>query len=423
MGRISTFHFQPFSAKQLQVLTWWCKTSPVSDKNGIIADGAIRSGKTVSMALSYILWAMSTYSGMNFAMCGKTISSFRRNVLSFLPAMLQSRGYQVKYIRSDNVLVVTRGGTENAFYIFGGKDESSQDLIQGMTLGGVLLDEVALMPRSFVEQALARCSLEGATYWFNCNPEHPYHWFYKEWIQKAAEKQVLYLHFQMTDNPSLSPAVLRRYKRLYSGTFHRRFVEGRWVAADGLVYPMFDPKRHVGAPASPAGPWYLSCDYGTVNPFSLGLWCRDGDAWCRVAEYYPSGRATGVQLTDEEYYAHLCELAGDRPIAALIIDPSAASFAETVLRHGRYPVLKADNDVVAGIHRVSRALQQAQIKIAPGCKDALREFSLYQWDNSLRRDAPKKENDHAMDDIRYFVSTVLNGEEPGGVCALAVERK
>ena len=279
------------------------------------------------------------------------------------------------------------------------------------------------MPRSFVEQALARCSLEGATYWFNCNPEHPYHWFYKEWIQKAAEKQVLYLHFQMTDNPSLSPAVLRRYKRLYSGTFYRRFVEGRWVAADGLVYPMFDPKRHVGAPASPAGPWYLSCDYGTVNPFSLGLWCRDGECWCRVAEYYHSGRATGVQLTDEEYYAHLCELAGDRPIAALIIDPSAASFAETVLRHGRYPVLKADNDVVAGIHRVSRALQQAQIKIAPGCKDALREFSLYQWDNSLRRDAPKKENDHAMDDIRYFVSTVLNGEEPGGVCALAVERK
>ena len=265
--------------------------------------------------------------------------------------------------------------------------------------------------------------MEGATYWFNCNPEHPYHWFYKEWIQKAAEKQVLYLHFQMTDNPSLSPAVLRRYKRLYSGTFYRRFVEGRWVAADGLVYPMFDPKRHVGAPASPAGPWYLSCDYGTVNPFSLGLWCRDGDAWCRVAEYYHSGRATGVQLTDEEYYAHLCELAGDRPIAALIIDPSAASFAETVLRHGRYPVLKADNDVVAGIHRVSRALQQAQIMIAPGCKDALREFSLYQWDNSLRRDAPKKENDHAMDDIRYFVSTVLNGEEPGGVCALAVERK
>ena len=193
MGRISTFHFQPFSAKQLQVLTWWCKTSPVSDKNGIIADGAIRSGKTVSMALSYILWAMSTYSGMNFAMCGKTISSFRRNVLSFLPAMLQSRGYQVKYSRSDNVLVVTRGGTENAFYIFGGKDESSQDLIQGMTLAGVFFDEVALMPQSFVQQATARCSVSGAKFWFNCNPDNPHHWFYEEWIlpEKRQEKRIL----------------------------------------------------------------------------------------------------------------------------------------------------------------------------------------------------------------------------------------
>ena len=414
-------HFQNFGEKQIQTLTWWMDEE-TADCDGIICDGSIRSGKTLAMSVGFVWWAMTMFDGCKFALCGKTIEALRRNVVSLLPQWMEGI-CEMQERRSDNTLLVRGFGHSNVFHEFGGKDESSYMLIQGMTLAGVLFDEVALMPRSFVEQALARCSLEGATYWFNCNPEHPYHWFYKEWIQKAAEKQVLYLHFQMTDNPSLSPAVLRRYKRLYSGTFYRRFVEGRWVAADGLVYPMFDPKRHVGAPAAPAGPWYLSCDYGTVNPFSLGLWCRDGDTWCRVAEYYHSGRATGVQLTDEEYYAHLCELAGDRPIAALIIDPSAASFAETVLRHGRYPVLKADNDVVAGIHRVSRALQQAQIKIAPGCKDALREFSLYQWDNSLRRDAPKKENDHAMDDIRYFVSTVLNGEEPGGVCALAVERK
>lgn len=415
--------FAPFSKKQLRVLTWWRPGSPDRQKDAILCDGAVRSGKTLCLSLSFVMWATHCFSGQDFALCGKTILSLQRNLLEPLLPILRGMGYRCRFAAGRRVLTVGLGRHENRFYLFGGRDEGSASLIQGVTLAGVLLDEAALMPRSFVEQALARCSLEGATYWFNCNPEHPYHWFYKEWIQKAAEKQVLYLHFQMTDNPSLSPAVLRRYKRLYSGTFYRRFVEGRWVAADGLVYPMFDPKRHVGAPAAPAGPWYLSCDYGTVNPFSLGLWCRDGECWCRVAEYYHSGRATGVQLTDEEYYAHLCDLAGDRPIAALIIDPSAASFAETVLRHGRYPVLKADNDVVAGIHRVSRALQQAQIKIAPGCKDALREFSLYQWDNSLRRDAPKKENDHAMDDIRYFVSTVLNGREPGGVCALAVERK
>lgn len=414
--------FKPFSPKQMQALTWWCPGSPHSGKSGIICDGAVRSGKTLCMSISFVSWAFYRFRDTAFALCGKTVASLRRNVLTPLTEQLTALGFTCTFKISRSELTVCRDGRENRFYLFGGRDESSAALIQGMTLGGVLLDEVALMPRSFVEQALARCSLEGATYWFNCNPEHPYHWFYKEWTKKRRKAGVvpaLSDDGQSLSVPGGAAAVQATVQRHLLPPVRR----GALVAADGLVYPMFDPKRHVGAPAAPAGPWYLSCDYGTVNPFSLGLWCRDGDAWCRVAEYYHSGRATGVQLTDEEYYAHLCELAGDRPIAALIIDPSAASFAETVLRHGRYPVLKADNDVVAGIHRVSRALQQAQIKIAPGCKDALREFSLYQWDNSLRRDAPKKENDHAMDDIRYFVSTVLNGEEPGGVCALAVERK
>ena len=295
MGRISTFHFQPFSAKQLQVLTWWCKTSPVSDKNGIIADGAIRSGKTVSMALSYILWAMSTYSGMNFAMCGKTISSFRRNVLSFLPAMLQSRGYQVKYSRSDNVLVVTRGGTENAFYIFGGKDESSQDLIQGMTLAGVFFDEVALMPQSFVQQATARCSVSGAKFWFNCNPDNPHHWFYEEWIlpEKRQEKRILYLHFTMDDNLSLTEEVKARYRTMYAGVFYARYILGEWKVAEGLIYDMFDERRHC-IPLPPdnelQGPAYISVDYGTLNPTVFLMWRKYHGKWLCTKEYYYSGR-------------------------------------------------------------------------------------------------------------------------------------
>ena len=139
-----------------------------------------------------------------------------------------------------------------------------------MTLGGVLLDEVALMPRSFVEQALARCSLEGSRFWFNCNPEHPQHWFHEEWVLKAKEKNCLYLHFTMRDNPSLTPAILKRYETLYSGAFYERFVEGKWVAAQGLVYPMFG-SHLVAEPPQDCGSYYLSCDYGTVNPFSCGL--------------------------------------------------------------------------------------------------------------------------------------------------------
>lgn len=180
-----TFHFSPFSKKQKQVLTWWCKESPVHDKDGIIADGAIRSGKTVSMSLSFVMWAMSGFAGQNFAMCGKTIGSFRRNVLFWLKLMLRSRGYSITDHRADNLVVVRKNSIENYFYIFGGKDERSQDLIQGITLAGVFFDEVALMPESFVNQATGRCSVKGSKFWFNCNPDGPYHWFKVNWIDKS----------------------------------------------------------------------------------------------------------------------------------------------------------------------------------------------------------------------------------------------
>ena len=414
--------FSTFSKKQLIVLNWWCKNSKDNDKNGIICDGAVRSGKTLCMSISFIGWAFYNFGDTSFAMCGKTITSLRRNVITPLIPILKSLGFEVDEKLSRNLLTVRKGNAENRFYLFGGRDESSASLIQGMTLGGVLLDEVALMPRSFVEQALARCSLEGARFWFNCNPEHPYHWFYNEWIKKSDEKNMLYLHFTMDDNPSLSLKVKNRYKKLYSGAFYERFVEGKWVCADGLVYPMFSPERNIGE-AQEYDMYYLSCDYGTVNPFSLGLWGRAGKRWYRINEYYHSSRDKGVQLTDEEYYAELCSLAGDRDITALIVDPSAASFIETVKRHGKYRVIKADNDVLSGINRVCQALKESEIYISPRCADAIREFSIYRWDNGIKRDAPKKENDHAMDDIRYFVQTVLGSDRNDYGFSVAIERK
>lgn len=263
-----TFHFSPFSKKQKQVLTWWCKESPVHDKDGIIADGAIRSGKTVSMSLSFVMWAMSGFAGQNFAMCGKTIGSFRRNVLFWLKLMLRSRGYSITDHRADNLVVVRKNSIENYFYIFGGKDERSQDLIQGITLAGVFFDEVALMPESFVNQATGRCSVKGSKFWFNCNPDGPYHWFKVNWIDKStgylgkeqvekirqkakAEgkdpglKALLYLHFTMDDNLSLDEEVKARYRNMYIGVFFKRYILGLWAAAEGVIYDMFDEARHV----------------------------------------------------------------------------------------------------------------------------------------------------------------------------------
>ena len=212
--------FAPFSKKQLAVLTWWCETSPYKDKNGVICDGAVRSGKTLCMSLSFISWAFYHFCDTSFAICGKTIASLRRNVITPLLPFLMSLGFGCDYKISRNMIEIEKCGVRNRFYVFGGRDESSASLIQGMTLGGVLFDEAALMPRSFVEQALARCSLEQAKFWFNCNPEHPFHWFYTEWIKKKDAKNMLYLHFRMEDNTGLSPAVINRYKSLYRGAFY-----------------------------------------------------------------------------------------------------------------------------------------------------------------------------------------------------------
>jgi len=319
--------FKPFSPKQQLAMRWW--TMPqYQDRDAIICDGAVRSGKTVCMSLGFVCWATTCFQGTAFALCGKTITALRRNVVTPLLQTLKTLGFSCTEKSSRNYVEIALGSRSNRFYLFGGRDESSAALIQGITLGGVFLDEVALMPRTFVEQALARCSLAQAKFWFNCNPDHPYHWFYREWIQKAKEKHALYLHFTMADNPGLSKRVRQRYERLYSGIFYERFVLGKWTVSSGVVYPMFSKERHVVQHVPPCEKFYISCDYGTVNPSSFGLWgyCSEENTWYRLQEYYYDARKEGCSRTDEAHYAALEVLAGERQIEAVVIDPSAASY-------------------------------------------------------------------------------------------------
>lgn len=398
--------YKEFGEKQLCTLTWWSDAA-MHDYDAIICDGSIRAGKTMTMAVSFILWAFTAFDKQVFAICGKTIESVRRNIVTHLPQWLDGI-VRIQERRSENLLIISFAGKTNRFYLFGGKDEGSAALIQGMTLAGVMFDEVALMPRSFVEQALARCSVEEAKFWFNCNPEHPQHWFYQEWILKAKQKQALYLHFTMEDNPSLSPKVRKRYHSLYSGAFYERFVLGKWVAVQGLIYPFMTQDRFCDTPKGTFEEYVVSCDYGTINPSSFGLWGKQQGIWYRLEEYYYHSRLTGTSRTDEEHYEGLVTLIAGRPVSKIIVDPSAASFIAVIQRHGAYLVLPAKNDVVDGIRAVSVALKQGDIRICNTCTDTIREFGLYRWNDSVHKDMPIKENDHAMDDIRYFVSTVLS---------------
>ena len=427
-----------WSKRQLLAMTWWTKGKHKT-LDGILCHGAVRSGKTMALTIGFFLWSMASYQNQVFALCGKTVGALRRTLLLPLPGWLGGL-FQITEHRADNKLTVRLGNRKNTYYLFGGQDEAACGLIQGITLAGALLDEAALMPRSFVEQTAARCSVEGAKLWLSCNPDSPEHWLYKEWICKAAEKRFLCLHFTMEDNPSLSKAVLERYRRLYSGVFYRRFVLGQWCAAQGRIYD-FDPKKHcLGEEAVNAWlrgeirsihrrngdfstslryarndrrgqvKWYISVDYGTRNPFSAGLWAVRGGVAVRVREYYHDGRATGKNLTDEEYADALETLAGDRPVAFVIIDPSAASMIAALRKRGRFSVRRAKNAVIPGIRKVASLLRSGRLFISESCRDAIREFALYCWEADESKDAPKKENDHAMDDIRYFAMGVMGME-------------
>lgn len=432
MWKNAVFRFVPFSKRQRMVLNWWTDGSRYKDWDGIIADGAIRSGKTMCMSLSFVMWAMSSFNGQNLGMAGKTIGAFRRNVLFWLKIMLRTRGYTVVDHRADNLVTIRRGTTENYFYIFGGKDERSQDLIQGITLAGLFLDEVALMPESFVEQAVGRCSVEGARFWFNCNPAGPFHWFKTGWIDRRKERRLLYLHFTMEDNNSLSEATRERYRRQHSGIFYKRYILGLWCTAEGVIYDMFSRSVHVrempplpyardryghvitdgdGAPVRVTPRRFVSCDYGTQNATVFLLWelhPEDGIWYC-TREYYYSGRDSKRQKTDKEYADDLdAWLSGDR-IEKVIVDPAAASFIAELRRRG-YPVRKAKNDVLDGIRFVASLLSGAKICFSAGCEGTLAEFPEYIWDRKAAdrgEDKPVKVRDHGMDAVRYFCYTVL----------------
>lgn len=410
------FRFQPFSDKQVQVLSWWTNKSPVKDADGIIADGAIRSGKTVSMSLSFVMWAMNTFNGENFAMCGKTVGSFRRNVWSVLKLMLISRGYRYTDHKTDNYVEVMWKGKVNYFYIFGGRDESSQDLIQGITLAGIFFDEVALMPESFVNQGTGRCSVEGSKYWFNCNPDGPMHWFNQEWILKAKEKNILYLHFTMDDNLSLSEKIKQRYRSMYIGVFFKRYIQGLWAMAEGAIFDMWSEFNEIIEQDLPidlknSARRYIAIDYGTTNATVFLDIYDDGDIAWVTREYYYDSKTNMKQKTDKQYADDLIKFIKEGPLpVAIILDPSAASFKAEMRSRG-YRIKAADNEVLDGIRMTSTFIGQRKIRmVKENCKRTIGDILSYVWDEKASQrgeEKPVKENDHGADALRYFVKTIV----------------
>ncbi len=421
------FKWSEFSRKQLQLLTWWMEGSSKNKYNGIIVEGAVRSGKTQVGAFSFVNWVMNSFDGQGFAMCGKTVGSIRRNLITPLKDVLFARGYKVIDRQGSNSLIISNGKNKNTFYLFGGRDERSQDLIQGITLAGVFLDEVALMPESFVNQALARCSVENSKHWFNCNPEGPKHWFKLNYVDVAKEKNYIHMHFTLEDNMSLSEETKQKYYNMFKGVFYQRYILGKWVQASGVIYDCFNEQEHVydNEEVLPIKcregdlPAIYGSDFGTQNPqvYLRAFKVRkenDPIPYLFVDdEYYYSGREKLQQMEPRQYVEAFHRFNDERKYSFIAIDPSATPLI-AAHRNAGDSVRQAKNDVNEGISKVSTLISTGHLLINQRCKNLISELGMYSWDPKKvdkGDEAPIKEYDHCCDALRYIVNTCFSQYE------------
>lgn len=409
----------PFSDKQKKLLFWWRPESPHADKDMIICDGSIRAGKTVAMIDSFLSYTLTMFDGGNFIIAAKSMGALERNVLQPMFEILTAKNIDYTYLKSRNPYVQVG---KNTYYLFGAPNEAAQDTLQGLTASSAYLDEVALMPESFVSQAIGRCSVEGAKIFFNCNPEGAYHWFKTDYIDKAEEKKIYRLHFTMDDNPSLSEKTKDMYKRMFTGVFYDRNILGKWVAAEDVIYSMFS-ENQVVKDVPTMDDYVIGVDYGTNNPTAfilVGIKYNSGNEneYYILDEYYQNGREEG-QMTVSQHYNELERFVENTPALkgvninrrnmTLYVDPSASAFKAEVDQHGVFAVKNADNDVVNGIQTVQATMTSERFYVHERCTNVRKELASYVWDEKAADkgiDKPIKEHDHALDAVRYVIYTI-----------------
>ena len=383
-----------------------------------IADGAVRSGKSVAQNWRWIDHLSQMPVGGLYLMTGTTQDTVVRNVLAPMQAVFGQSRVRWSLGPDSHATILGRQCP-----IIGANNVRSENTIRGMTLGGWYADEVTLHPESVFDMARTRLSEPGAKAFVSCNPDSPLHWLARNHMSDEAlsnPRQVKRFRFSLADNPGLDPAYIEMLTSSFSGLFRRRMIDGEWVVAEGVIFDMFDEAKHVCVLPELSPYYVLSCDYGTSNPFVMGLWGRNGAGWHKWSEYVWDSSARGKQKTDDEYsdavVAWLAGFASDHDIPAIHpvhawVDPSAASFIIALRRRG-LSVLRARNDVLPGIRRMSTMLSEGLMTFDPSCTFTLSEFPVYTWDRNAQdrgEDKPLKVHDHAMDECRYLAFSEREG--------------
>lgn len=380
-----------------------------------VAEGAVRAGKTIDnvAAFAYQL-EMGTPDRIHLA-TGSTVANAKLNIGDCngfgLEYIFRGRCHWTKF-KSNEALIIRCGRRSYVVIFTGAAKADSFKKIRGNSYGMWIATEINLHHENTVHEAFNRqLAARNRKIFWDLNPTAPGDPVYTGYIDRFSEQygdRYNYEHFTIRDNLSISAERLADIEAQYDpkSVWYRRDILGERCAAEGLIYPMFDETCIVDE-VPERGEYYISVDFGSHNPFSAGLWCWDGQAATRIREYYYSGRDERRELTVSQYYAQLERLAGDLPVKAVVVDPSATPMITEIRQHRRFAARKANNDVVPGITTVSEYLHTGAIKIHRSCVDTIREFGLYRWDPDATKDQPVKENDHAMDDIRYFCHTIL----------------
>ncbi|MGI6663892.1 MAG: PBSX family phage terminase large subunit [Christensenellaceae bacterium] len=372
-----------------------------------IKTGATRSGKTFLDYAFVIPKRITSCTGSGLiALIGNTRTTLERNVLD---PMRTIWGSKLVGNVSQGYNTVRLFGKK--CHVFGADKISQVSKIQGAGIEYCYGDEVTTWAEDVFQMLKSRLDKPNSAFDGTCNPDSPLHWF-KKFLESDAD--IYRQDYTIDDNPFLTPFFVEQLKKEYLGTvYYDRFILGKWTLAEGLVYANFDHKRHIYNEQPKEGAWYVSVDYGTINPFSAGLWCvREGKAY-RTKELYYDSKKAYRQKTNSEYYSMLREFIGKAPVRSIIVDPSAAAFIEEIRRAGEFIVRDANNEVTNGIRRTAGALNKGALFIHESCENTIREFGTYAWDEKKGSDTPIKKNDHAMDEVRYFVNTIMHGEMAG----------
>lgn len=387
-----------------------------------VAEGAVRAGKTIDNIAAFAYMIEKGTPGRIHLATGSTSANAKLNIGD-------ANGFGLEYIfrgrcrwtkfKGNEALVIRSRGRDYVVIFAGGAKADSYKKIRGNSYEMWIATEINLHHEDTIKEAFNRqLAARNRKVFWDLNPSSPGSWIYEQYIDKFPEQfgeQYNYQHFTIRDNVTITPKRIEEIERQYEpgSLWYRRDILGERVNAEGLIYPMFGENCIVNDIPT-AGHYFVSVDYGTINPFSAGLWCVTNVGAVRIREYYYSGRERTGQKTDEEYYTEIERLVGNIKVDYVVVDPSAASFITTIFRHNKFRVVKAKNDVLDGIRTTAVYLKNGHVKIHRSCKNAIREFGLYLWDEDSTEDKPLKENDHAMDDIRYFCQTILQRYFPIG---------